>query len=64
MTINTTRPEAVYIEEGVEKALEDHGYNPKYNGIDVQVQDTENVGFNLYLCKDLATTTLTAPNSY
>lgn len=58
MTIDTNHPEAVYIEEGVEKALQDNGYNAPYNSINVLPQDPEYIGFNLYLCKDLGTTTL------
>ena len=51
-----TKNIAVMVREGMQATK---AFNEKYDGFDVQVQDTENVGFNLYLCQDLGTTTLT-----
>jgi galactitol-specific phosphotransferase system IIB component len=55
MSIDTNHPESVYIEDGVENALKDHGYNADYNSINVLPQDPEYISFNLYLSSTLAT---------
>ena len=54
----TEHVESFYIYEGVKTALNNSGYNPTYNAIDVLPQDPEYIGFNLYLCSVLAQTTL------
>lgn len=42
----------------IEDSLKGVAYNAKYGGYDVQIQDTENTDFNIYLCKELGSTTL------
>lgn len=39
MTGPTNHPESYYIYDGITEALNDKGYNSKYNGIDVQIQN-------------------------
>jgi len=37
-------------------------YNTDYNALNVHIRDNEYIGFNLYLCKELGSTTLSAPS--
>ena len=39
MAINTSHPEAVYIEEGVQQAIESHGYNEISNAFNTIIRD-------------------------
>ena len=54
-----TKNMAVMVQQGIQAT---GAYNPNYKCIDVLPQDPEYIGFNLYLCSQLAQTTL-ASNS-
>ena len=55
-----TKNMAVMVQQGIEHT---GAYNPNYKCIDVLPQDPEYIGFNLYLCSQLAQTTLASDST-